>query len=178
MRTPILIRDGSLFVLLDSRLQDPVEVSEGVWEHEPKAQGLYKKGLVDFVGLRGSDFLVNDDGDYHNRTLTIWANPSQTDPAAIQLSAADRLTITTWGKPLVLDDVPTRRNFAYRYETEATKFSYRLTEGDIVVGSESDLDHLVFSISRRPGLNLLDIIRWIAVGAGAGLAAGWLLGRK
>lgn len=182
MQTPILIRDGSLLVLLDSRLKDPIEVREGVWDHEPKARGLYKKGLVDFVGLRATEFLVNDDGDYDDRTLTIWANGSQTDPPAIQLMANDGLTITTWGQPLrLVTDERTRRNFAYRYEIAAgTLFSYRLTEGEKVLGSETELKNLVFTISRKPGLNLHDIIKWGAfgVGVGAGISAGRLLGRR
>jgi hypothetical protein len=185
MRTPIIVRRGSIELLTNQPLKRvPKKPEEPEPPFEYRLPGWHGRACVDAFEVSTGRLTVRDDYDQGERELHIWpvGTPSGTAPFQVRISSKvdpKGFTVTT-AAPLTEVERSRGRQHRYVYEVSASQFSYDLYVDDDVTIEGRNLDDAAFVLGLKHWLevDLSDpFMKYLVLGAGAGLL-GALLARE
>jgi hypothetical protein len=175
MRTPIIVRRGSIELLTNHRLK-----LIATNPHVYKLVGWRGLGCVDAFEVATGRLTVKDDSDLGERQLDVWfeGTPSGAAPLQVRMSSSEKprgVTIRT-AEPLEGPSTAGGRQFLYTYAVDAAKFSYDLyTDRGITEGRDLDDAAFVLSLRHTDELRLTETFpKYLLLGAAAGVLGGLL----
>ena len=175
MRTPIIVRRGSIELLTNHRLKLIATAP-----HVYKLVGWRGVGCVDAFEVAANRLTVKDDSDLGERRLDVWFDGAPSGDAPFQVRMSSRepprgVTIRT-AEPLEGPTTAGGRRFLYRYAGVAARFSYDLyTDRGVIEGRDLDDAAFVLALRHADELRLTEPpAKYLLLGAAAGLLGGLL----
>src|SRR5918993_3753630 len=139
MRTPIIVRSGSL-ELLTAR---PLAESQSGPRFVYRLRGSQGGAAVDTFEISNCKVHVKDDSDVGERGLEVWLTGTPAGSPALTVDTSSRGLKVTTDRPLTRRTKVGGRPFLYVYEADASQYSYNLHGGGAARGG-GDLAGVAF----------------------------------
>ena len=160
MRTPIIVRSGSL-ELLTAR---PLAESQSGPRFVYRLRGSQGGAAVDTFEISNCKVHVKDDSDIGERGLEVWLTGTPAGSPALTVDTSSRGLKVTTDRPLTRRPKVGGRPFLYVYEADASQYSYNLHGGG-AAREGRNLDEAAFVISVEDHR----LLKYLALGAAAGV---------